>query len=743
LPVTSGLNHISKWLALILGLIICAVLATQMTAAVQDRAASFAARQARADAKGMLRLLYDNPFMTGQARTGVYPAPRYHRPLSHEPYRDYPFAWRWLAALEVPAAGDYIFMVSAVDAVRLRVDGAPLVERWTPGFQRLHQAMLRLEKGLHLIDLQNVQMPRALELSLAWIPPGSQEARIIPQTALQPLKADTGLAEIADLYAARDSWRMLVWALPALWLILWLLVIRDPARALRAFSRHKAFWAILALAALTRLFWADVVHGIAGESAFFIWRAGLILEGAWPFQGMTTRTGPLFDYLLAVPLAIFGPSAWLHRIVGALPNILALVFLYRAGLREAGKACALAACLLLAVLPASVIFARMPGDNTSLGILFMCLGLDLLSASKQRPVLAVWAGLVWGLAFFNHSIFAILFITLGGAALVVSLGRIALKPQFYGFGLGVLIGFAPRIINRLMLKPEDVMSFTDPMRMLELPGFLYMFVRTLDGELAYRSFVGSCLWDTWLIIPLGYGLGVLYLIWRQFKNRPPDAWLELWLLAALSIHLILVPLGAPSANPRYYLYALVFTALLGGLAWGRAWQAWSPKLRPLLMLLLIGFAGFNLASLGVNYFYAHKTTGGQTGKWDTPLLDHTPDAWMNHSLLAAELAKRGYPVVATADKWHHTLHLALNLYHNQRPPKFVAVDIHSRSNTERAAVFYNSDEGRERMRFFLKGHGGHKQYREAKLPEPLASKYILLERTGPPVSYAPDVEPAP
>ena len=739
-------NSVYKWLALPLGIIVCALFAFQMTSFMEKRAGDFAAGHSDSGSQGMRTLIYDNPFQTGKPHIDIRPAPRYSKPLRryYKPqhfanYRTYVFSWRFLAALKIEQPGDYVFIVSAVDAVRLRVDGIPLVERWVDSYARLHQAMVHLDKGVHLIDLQNVQRPKQLELGLVWIPPGAQEAGVIPPHSLAPLNESAGLGQIAGLYADRDSWRMLTFVLPGLWILIWLLIVRDPARAYKAFTQHKGLWAILLLASLARLLWADVVHGISGESAFFIWRAQLILEGAWPFQGMTTRTGPLFDYLMAVPVAIFGATPWVHRIVGALPNVLALVFLYRACLREAGKAAALAACLLMAVLPGLVIFARMPGDNTSLGILFMCLGLDLLSASRQRPLLALWAGIIWGLAFFNHSITAIWFITLGASALVVTRGRLLLMPQLYSFGLGVVIGFAPRWISRLLLKPEDVMSFTDPKRMLELPGFLTMFLRTLDGDVVYRSFVGSYIWNTWMIIPIGLGLAMLYLIWRQFKNRAHTAWLELWLLLALVVHLIMVPLGAPSANPRYFLYALVFATFLGGLAWGRAWEDSRKRIRPVLTAALLVFAAFNLASLGVNYFYAHLTTGGYTGLWNTKLLDHTPDAWMNHRLMVKELVKRGYPVVATADYWHHTLHLALNLYQDQKPPVFEATDVQSLSNTERAVVFYNSFEGQERMRFFLRHHDMLKEYNQVDLPKPLIHKYILLERTDPPVTYPMDV----
>jgi hypothetical protein len=727
-----------KWLVLVLGLLIWPATAWWLALDAQQDAASYARLHAETDKQGIRTLIYDNPFQVGQAKSSIRPAPDYDKPLAKEPYRKFTFAWRWLAAIDAPVSGDYLFVVGAADAVRLRVDGRSLIERWVGGFPNTHTAMVHLEKGLHLLDLQNVQTPNSLNLKLAWTPPGKEYSAIISKERLHPLDDKPGLKQIAELYHRVDSNRMLVYVLPALWLFLWWLALRDLKGTWKTLKEHRWFLAVLLVAGLTRLLWCDVVHGIAGESAFFSWRAGLILEGAWPYNGMTTRTGPLFDYMMAVPLAIFGPSAWLHRIAGDLPNALAIIFCYRAVSREAGRPAALAASLLLAVLPGLVIFGRMPGDNTSLGLLFMFIGLDQLSLSRQRPARAIWAGILWGLAFFNHSIFAILFITLGGAALLVSRFRLILMPQLYGFGLGTLIGFLPRILDRLLHPTQDVMSFTKLDRMAELPGFLKMFMRTLDGDLAYRTFVGSYVWDTHWLIPIIYLAAIGYLLYRNLKDRAHVGQLELWLILALLIHLALVPLGAPSSNPRYYLYALVFTGLIGGLAFGRAYDSVPGRIRPLLLAGLVGFALFNLASLGVNYFYAHLSTGGQTGRWHTRLLDHTPDAWMDHSRLARFLANKDYKVVATGDRWHHTLHLALNLYHNEVPPKFVAVDIHSRSHTERAAVFYNSNEGEDRIRLFLRGHA-HKGYKRVALPPELAKKYTLLERVGSKVTFPDDV----
>ena len=143
----------------------------------------------------------------------------------------------------------------------------------------------------------------------------------------------------------------------------------------------------------------------------------------------------------------------------------------------------------------------------------------------------------------------------------------------------------------------------------------------------------------------------------------------------------------------------------------------------------------------MNYFYAHLSTGGRTLSWDDSLLDHTPDAWMDHSRLAAELARRGYPVVATADLWHHTLDLTLNLYQGE-PRTFMAVPFDSRSGTQRAAVFYNSPEGKHKMHQFLEGNP-QKKFRRVSLGPELDSKYILFERVGPPVTHPTILEARP
>lgn len=713
------------------GVLLLAALAWFMSQRVHSQAAAYASARGDRAQHGFGVWLYDNPFLTGSPKRLVRPCPRLHQPDNGQNQRPYHFSWRWLACLHAPEAGDYVLAVQAAEAVRLVIDGKTVIERWEGSPTRRLERLVHLEAGAHLIDLQNVQSPRRLELSLSWLRPSAGYFELIPSNMLSPLKEATP-AELSGLYRQAGFWSQCLWFLPLVWLLLWWLVLRDPPHAWEQAKQHRWFLLIMFLAALLRLLWAGDVHGLSGESAHFMWRAELIWQGAWPFAGMNTRVGPLFEYLLAPFYGVFGPSVWLLRIGSALPNILAMVFAYRVCRREWDQASALAACLFIAVMPALVAFARMPIENSALSPLIFFLGLDLVSMSRKRPPLAVLAGLLWGVASFNHGMFTMLPFTLVIAGLAVSRLKIIKDLRLWGFGFGLALGYAPRLVSLWLGWVSDKMAFVDPQRLFDMGSYLAVFGRVLDGELVYKIFTGQHWWATPWLIPLAFALSILFLAWGLVR-RHGSTWSESWLGLSLAMQLVMIPYGAPSANPRYYYYCVFFAALLMARAWGRAYLAAGRGGRVWLNAALALVAAFSLLSLGVNYFQAHLSTGGRPLVWKSGLMDHTSDAWMDHGDMTRELARRGYGMVAAGDYWHHTLDKALNLYQG-RPRSFTAVDSRAASGAEDAAVFYNSPEGRLTMDEYL-ADNQDKGYRRVKLPRDLAGRYILLERTYPPVTY--------
>lgn len=316
---------------------------------------------------------------------------------------------------------------------------------------------------------------------------------------------------------------------------------------------------------------------------------------------------------------------------------------------------------------------------------------------------------------------------------------------FWAGAWGCLVGFAPRLVTRWLFPAPDPMSFTDPARILHLPAFVDAFAKTLDGSLVYQLYTGAETLPPLFLLPLALTLGAVWLAWRWWKGHGPVPAARrdpaVFCLLALVLMLLATPVGAPSVNPRYFLLSglagLAFLATVFGLAWESAGRERRRVLAGGLALLLCA----NLVYLGVNYFHSHLKSGGRTLAWEDPWLDHTPDAWMNHRDLADWLAQKPWPVVATADWWHHTLHLALNLYRG--PEKsFQAVDMATDSRTDRAAVFYNSWQGREMAARFFGSHAW-KTYEPVQLPPRLAKRYLVYQRVAPPVPYPPDLEPKP
>ena len=155
--------------------------------------------------------------------------------------------------------------------------------------------------------------------------------------------------------------------------------------------------------------------------------------------------------------------------------------------------------------------------------------------------------------------------------------------------------------------------------------------------------------------------------WQALTWLLPLAWLGLWWLLPRDWRR-----GLALIREHWILLLVLALAAVLRRAWARGPRWTPPRWRPLVWAGLAAYGGLCLASLGVNYFYSHLQSGGRPLVWNDPLFDHVSDAWMNHRPLVEELARRGYPVVATGDYWHHTLHLALNLY-QAKPPAFWAV----------------------------------------------------------------------
>ena len=78
------------------------------------------------------------------------------------------FSARWTGVLDVPAAGDYTFVVTSDDGVRLWIDDAPVIDDWTFHFPTRLEATVTLAVGPVPVRLEYFEKDLTAELRLAW-----------------------------------------------------------------------------------------------------------------------------------------------------------------------------------------------------------------------------------------------------------------------------------------------------------------------------------------------------------------------------------------------------------------------------------------------------------------------------------------------------------------------------------------------------------------------------------------------
>ena len=144
---------------------------------------------------------------------------------------------------------------------------------------------------------------------------------------------------------------------------------------------HAGPWALLVVAAALRLPRLAVrpLHHDEGSNVIFLLR--LVREGSYHYDP-TNYHGPLLYFLSAVPIALFGATTVMLRVVPALLGTLtaALPWLLR---REVGRVGALASGLLIATSPSMVYYSR---DNIhEIYLVFLTL---LLIATLVRGLLS-------------------------------------------------------------------------------------------------------------------------------------------------------------------------------------------------------------------------------------------------------------------------------------------------------------------------------------------------------------------
>lgn len=94
-----------------------------------------------------------------------------------------PYTVRWTGKLAIPLAGRYIFALESIDESELLIDDEQVVSAHTRN--KLEQASVDLEEGLHDIELRFSDRTDHTHVNLYWTPPGGAR-QIIPAEFLFP-----------------------------------------------------------------------------------------------------------------------------------------------------------------------------------------------------------------------------------------------------------------------------------------------------------------------------------------------------------------------------------------------------------------------------------------------------------------------------------------------------------------------------------------------------------------------------
>ena len=391
-----------------------------------------------------------------------------------------------------------------------------------------------------------------------------------------------------------------------------------PAFGGESLRRNLAALSIIVGASLLVSTWPERLAGLHVDEAWSFFRAREILSGRRPLDGMNYYTGALHQYLLAAGVKAFGLHHWVIRALSGGINLAALLSYMRLVRRWHPQSDLWLWVGALTMSSATfVVYSRLGIELTTLTPFLIFTGSLLVqqgrSVARLGLVRAAGGGVLLGLAVYNHMVAAAV---VAGLILgyVSAIGVRVLGDRIsHAAFAGLLLGLAPRIVQILgsarrgkgpiqrLLQNLSADLFSD---LLYVPEVLRGM---LDGDLIYRRVAGECLLA---VVPF-FTVALLALIAVRLRLRALAlARRDVGLLVAVAASTVLMALIAPHLALRYYILpALALPYLLARLADlpERDGARWARRLGRGVLPAVIALQAFYL---GVNYFYAHLSTGG-------------------------------------------------------------------------------------------------------------------------------------
>ena len=378
--------------------------------------------------------------------------------------------------------------------------------------------------------------------------------------------------------------------------------------------------AILALAAVLVGAWPERLPGLHVDEAWSFFRAREIIGGLRPLDGMNYYTGALHHYLLAASVQVFGLHVWVIHLLsgGANVSMLGGYMLLVRRLHPDRDLWLWAGALTMSS-ATFVIYSRLGIELCTLTPLLLVGGALLVqrSSSGQRWTW-LWAfagGVLLGLAVYNHMAAAALVAGVALGYLVAGGARSLLEPRTWAAAAGMLAGLSPRIVQILRIPPHRAGPGARLLKGLsgklsdDVPYLPELLRGMLDGDLIYHRVAGI---PVLAVLPFfSAALALLVLVRLRLAGRAalPGRRDIGWIIALLATPVLMAAISDHLALRYYIVPALAMPYVLARLAsFPDAAPGWARRLGQSVLLAVIGLQGLYV---GVNYFYAHLSTGGQ------------------------------------------------------------------------------------------------------------------------------------
>lgn len=389
----------------------------------------------------------------------------------------------------------------------------------------------------------------------------------------------------------------------------------------------RAFWItvvpLLAVAlALTTMF-ADSIPGLHADEAWAMLRVHETAAGQLWFKGQSYYTGALNQVLAWPFLEASGYQPWGLRLAGATSNAVAVLFALatvRALHPTEPTIWRWTGALLVTSVP-FVVFARFGIELTMLGPLLVFAALWLLTVATRVPACGVVAGVILGLAVYNHVVLGAVVAATGTGALA-GFGRSVFRHRLtWLVAAGLCVGLTPTAFQFLaeLRREPAVAAATAPAAApdetagnmlaslgdlgLDIVSIPVAFAGMVDGGLMFQRVTGERLvpvipYVSLVLLGLG-GLCAWRMRWTSL--RPIDR--------AMLVGWLAMPVMALLIAPQLSLRFLELPALAASYALVRFARS-APRLgRGVLAAVLVLQVGY----VTTDYFWAYARSGGRLG----------------------------------------------------------------------------------------------------------------------------------